>query len=62
MAAESIGNYGDIGQFTMNGLVVPPGPAILGLSNPLNATVITGGTGTLGVSVGNTAARFQQQP
>ena len=60
VAAESIGNYGDIGQFTMNGLVVPPGPAILGLSNPLNATVITGGTGTLGVSGRQYGGAFQQ--
>jgi hypothetical protein len=58
VAAGSIGNYGDIGQFTMNGSFVPQGPAMLGLANPLNATIITGGTGTLGVSVGNTAAPF----
>lgn len=58
VAAESIGNYGDIGQFTMNGSIVPAGPAILGLSSQLNATIITGGTGTLGVSVANTAAPF----
>jgi hypothetical protein len=58
VAAESIGNYGDIGQFTMNGSIVPPGPPVLGLSNPLNATIITGGTGTLGISIGNTAAPF----
>ena len=58
VAAESVGNYGDIGQFTMNGSIVPPGPAVLGLANAVNSTIITGGTGTLGASVGNTAAPF----
>jgi hypothetical protein len=59
VAAKSIGNYGDIGQFTLDGTIVPPGPAVLGLS-PLNATIISGGTGTLGATISNTAAAFNR--
>ncbi len=57
LAAASIGNYGDIGQFTLGGSIVPPGPAVLGLT-PVNATIISGATGAVGVTVANTAAPF----
>jgi len=49
------GGDGWAADFTTIGVTTAPDPAAIGLSSPVNDTIITGGTGTLGTTVTNTA-------
>ena len=58
LAAESQGNYGDIGQYTLGGSLYTPLPPAIAFQATNGATIITGGTGNLGATVFNSGGPF----